>query len=330
MWVCCTVWIREAVKTFFQNSLLCVKMNVAETFSALGKILYLWFEAIILFFIPASWREKSIDGEVVLITGAGSGLGQLLAVRFAEKGARVVVWDINQKGLEETKRKVAEVGSKAYTYVCDITKREAVYETAKNVVNEVGNITILVNNAGIVTGTRFMDQPDDKILQTFHVNAISHFWTIKAFLPYMMENNHGHIVTVASAAGLNGSVRLSDYSASKFAAVGLAESLYLELTSDGYTGINTTLVCPFFISTGMFEGVKSSLIPILKPEYVVGRIMEAVLTNQLLLIMPRIGYPLLALKSLLPLRAVTELYATFGGFDFMNDFKGRKTQKKIN
>ena len=91
------------------------------------------------------------------------------------------------------------------------------------------------------------------------------FWqTIKAFLPDMMaksrvpgQKGYGHLVTVASIAGLSGSVRLADYCASKFAAVGLEESLRLELQCEGYNGIHSTVVCPFFISTGMFAGVDS-------------------------------------------------------------------------
>ena len=76
----------------------------------------------------------------------------------------------------------------------------------------------------------------------------------------MMTNNHGHIVTIASIAGLSGCVRLVDYSASKFAAVGFEESLRLELQCDGYNGITSTVVCPFFINTGMFDGVRSRLV----------------------------------------------------------------------
>lgn len=81
--------------------------------------------------------------------------------------------------------------------------------------------------------------------------------TLKAFLPGMVKRNHGHVVTIASGAGLFGVNRLLDYSASKFAAVGIDESLRIELTVEGKTGVKTTCVCPFYISTGMFEGVQT-------------------------------------------------------------------------
>ena len=85
---------------------------------------------------------------------------------------------------------------------------------------------------------------------------MAHFWTLKAFLPEMMENNRGHVVQIASSAGLFGVPGLTDYCASKFGAVGVTESLKLELYKQN-KDINVTLVCPYFIATGMFEGVVS-------------------------------------------------------------------------
>ncbi|CAG2170293.1 unnamed protein product, partial [Oppiella nova] len=133
--------------------------------------------------------------------------------------------------------------------------------------------------------------------------------TLKAFLPDMMTSTrgttgtdtpnkgYGHLVSVASVAGLSGSVRLADYCASKFAAVGLEESLRLELQCDGYTGIRSTVVCPYFINTGMFAGVSSSIIPIMEPTWVADEIMAAILTNQEVLVIPKLFYTLVALKS---------------------------------
>lgn len=81
--------------------------------------------------------------------------------------------------------------------------------------------------------------------------------TLKAFLPSMMASNHGHLVSIASLAGINGNARMTDYCASKFAAVGIEESVRLELRTGGFTGINSTVVCPFYINTGMFAGVNT-------------------------------------------------------------------------
>ena len=93
----------------------------------------------------------------------------------------------------------------------------------------MGHVSILVNNDGIVSGTALLDTPDSKIIRTFDVNILAHFWTLKAFLPAMISRQDGHIVNVASLAGHSGINKLVDYCASKFAAVGLDESLRVEL-----------------------------------------------------------------------------------------------------
>ncbi|RUS71580.1 hypothetical protein EGW08_020658 [Elysia chlorotica] len=127
---------------------------------------------------------------------------------------------------------------------------------------EVGDVDILVNNAGIVTGTKFLDSPDSMNIKTMDINCNAHFWTVKAFLPAMLKKNRGHVVSLASAAGLFGVSGLSDYCASKFAAVGFDESLRAEIAKMGKTGVKTTVVCPFYINTGMFEGAQSRILPI--------------------------------------------------------------------
>eukprot|EP00118_Oscarella_pearsei_P016586 m.159365 g.159365 ORF g.159365 m.159365 type:complete len:112 (+) comp38766_c0_seq4:30-365(+) len=101
---------------------------------------------------------------------------------------------------------------------------------------------------------------------------------MKAFLPSMLRKNHGHIVTMASGAGLVGTAGMVDYSASKFAAVGATEALHMELYTTGKTGVKTTTICPSTIDTGMFQGVTSrfpSLMPIVKSEYAAKRIMTS-------------------------------------------------------
>ena len=122
----------------------------------------------------------------------------------------------------------------------------------------MGDVDILVNNAGIVTGKKFLDATDGAIEKTFQVNTLAHFWLGKAFLPSMIDKNHGHVVTIASMAGIFGMAGLCDYCASKYAAVGFDESLRNELVAMAKDGIHTTVVCPYFINTGMFDGVQTS------------------------------------------------------------------------
>ncbi|ROL48304.1 Epidermal retinol dehydrogenase 2 [Anabarilius grahami] len=262
-----------------------------ETLQVLFMLLVYSLETFVRFFIPA--RRKSVSGEIVLLTGAGSGIGRLMALEFARLDARLVLWDINEDGNKQTARMIKEQhGARAYTYTCDCSDREEVYRVANQVKREVGDVTILINNAGIVTGKKFMESPDALIEKSMEM--------YKAFLPAMIAGNHGHLVSIASSAGLIGVNGLADYCASKFAAVGFAESMALELLAMGCDGVKTTIVCPFFINTGMFEGANTKfprLMPILDPEYACRKIVDAVRREQVYLYMPRSVYIIIALKK---------------------------------
>ncbi|MDF1666096.1 MAG: SDR family oxidoreductase, partial [Planctomycetota bacterium] len=261
--------------------------------------------------------------------GAASGLGRDMALTMTGLGATVVLCDINEKLLEKAVSDIqAKTGRAVFGYPCDISDRHAVYATAEKVKDEVGSIDILVNNAGIVSGDHFLNLPDEKIELTFGVNSLALFWTAKAFLPDMLERGQGHIVTVASAAGLVGTKKLTDYCASKFAAVGFNESLRMELRQRA-PGIKTTVVCPYYIDTGMFEGVKtrfSWLLPILKPSYVISKIITAIESNQAELIMPRF-VKVLPLARMLPTEVFDFLSDLIGVNACMDTFKGRAIVK---
>ncbi|XP_076167250.1 estradiol 17-beta-dehydrogenase 11 isoform X2 [Ptiloglossa arizonensis] len=257
-------------------------------------------ESVLLTFIPRRYRAKSIKGEIALITGGAGGIGSLIAKKLAKLGAHVVIWDVNRTGMEDTVREIKENGGKCCSYYCDITNREEVYKTAKAVQIEVGDVTILINNAGYVYGKTLLNLPDEEIERTYKVNILSHYWITKAFVRDMMRNNHGHIVTVASVAGLLGTYNCTDYSATKFAAIGYHESLFSELKAHGYDGIHATLVCPYFINTGMFQGVKPRLMPMLEPDYVAEEVVSGILLNQINVVLPWTIRYLLPLKCLIP------------------------------
>lgn len=257
-------------------------------------------ESIVKMFIPAKYKMKSIVGDIALVTGGGGGLGRLLALRLANLGAIVVVWDINKESLEETVKLVQAIGGTCYGYVCDLCDREDVYKKAAIVKQDVGKVSILINNAGVVSATKFLDTPDKLIIRTMEVNVMSHFWTVKAFLPSMMENNKGHIVNIASLAGHAGIPKLVDYCASKFAAVGFGEALDMELEAEGYN-IKSTIICPYFIrSTGMFENVQARIIPVLSPNEVAERTVTAMRCNEKMAILPGYLNVLVGLKRFFP------------------------------
>ncbi|KAJ0405121.1 hypothetical protein ATCC90586_009692 [Pythium insidiosum] len=245
-------------------------------------------------------RMKSVRGDVVLVTGGAMGIGRLLALKFARLGAIVVVWDLNEELGHKVVAEIEALGARGAFFQVNVTDRERVYAAAADVIQQFGGVDILINNAGIVDGKPILETSDSMIVRTMNVNATSHFWTIKAFLPGMLKRDRGHIVSIASAAGIFGCAGMVDYCASKFAAVGLMVSLRQELQAMG-RNINLTLVCPSFINTGMFEGVKPPLFTtLLSPEYVAEMIVAAIRRNQWKLLMPRILYVLEMLLLLLP------------------------------
>lgn len=121
-------------------------------------------------------RLKCIDGELCLITGAGGALGRLFAVEFAREGAHLVLWDCNAAANEQTAKMARELGAKVYTYTVDLSRRQSIYETAERVRVEVGDVTILVNNAGVVAGRRLLECPDELLERTLLVNCHALFW----------------------------------------------------------------------------------------------------------------------------------------------------------
>ncbi|XP_067048232.1 epidermal retinol dehydrogenase 2-like isoform X2 [Acropora muricata] len=275
--------------------------------------------------------RKNISGEIVFLTGAGSGLGRLMALKFAKLGATIACVDINQSANEGVVREIKSLGFNAHGFKCDCSSRQEIYRVAELVKKQVGDVTMLINNAGIVSGKKFLETEDWMIQKTMEVNTMAHFWTTKAFLPSMMVKNYGHVVTIASSAGFFGVPGLCDYCASKFGAAGFDESLNMELGALKKDGINTTVVCPYFMNTGMFEGVKTRfphLLPILDPEWAAEKIVDAVLRNQRVLFIPKILNFFVFLKGILP----TSTYHTMGDFfginSTMDEFKGRANMSK--
>jgi len=264
-------------------------------------------------------------GKRVLVTGAASGIGRLMSERFAAGGAEMVLWDLDAGILEGFAAALAAAGHRAHHYACDVSDRRAVSATAARVLAEAGPVDVLVNNAGIVSGKPLLEADDDAIERTLAVNTLALFWTTRAFLPAMIARGTGHVVTIASAGGICGTARLVDYCASKFAAMGFDDSLRLELARLGHRDIRTTVVCPFYIRTGMFHGVQTRvpwLLPILEPEYAADRIVDAVRRRRRRLVMPRFVLGVYAAR-LLPVPAFDALMHWLGVSRSMDEFTGR-------
>ncbi|XP_076261359.1 short-chain dehydrogenase/reductase family 16C member 6-like isoform X2 [Rhynchophorus ferrugineus] len=213
------------------------------------------------------------------VTGAGHGIGRELAIKYASEGAAVILWDINEKGNEETAKLIVNNGCrKPYTYTCDVSNRKNVLEVANKVKEEVGDVTILVNNAGIMPTHPLEKHTEQEIRKIMDINVLAHFWTLEAFLPAMKANNHGHIVALSSIAGVVGIPNLVPYSASKFAVRGYMEALTDELNWNSYNQIKTTVICPFMVNTGLCKKpfVKfENMLNLLEPKDVAEKIVLA-------------------------------------------------------
>ncbi len=267
-----------------------------------------------------------VSGKTVVITGGASGMGRLLALKMARSGGTIVLYDLDAGALDSTVEEIrATTGRDAHGFVCDVSDREEVYLTAGKVHESVGKVDILINNAGIVSGHRLMDTPDEKIEAVIGVNTLALFWVTKSFLPDMLEKGSGHIVTVASAAGLLGVDKQTDYSASKHAAIGFTESLRVELKKTGYPNIGTTIFEPFYVDTGMFGGVKTRfrrILPILGQDEATDRIVKAVRKNRQEIKMPFIVNLVPALH-LLPVNIFDRMMDFLGVNASMDEFVGR-------
>lgn len=279
-----------------------------------------------LFFKPF---KAPVKGAVVLITGAGSGIGRLMAVEAARRGARaVIIWDLNAEagaetaGMAEAAATAPRFRSGAFTV--DVTDAEVVHEAARQTLSEYGRVDILINNAGIVTGKPVLETTDRDVQRSFEVNTIAHYRTVREFLPGMIARDRGSVVTIASAAGLVGVPRLSDYNGSKFGAVGFAQSLREELRHMG-SHVHTLLYCPYYISTGMFAGVKtkfSLVLPILTPEKVATQVLDAIDKGTQFKVHPPI-VRLVQILQAFPVPFMDAMVEFFGVADTMNEFTGR-------
>jgi all-trans-retinol dehydrogenase (NAD+) len=268
---------------------------------------------------------RSIEGKTAVVTGGAGGIGRLLAFGLAERGAKVVAWDLDEAALERLEAEARERKLDIHGLRCDVSNRAEVYSRAEETAERFGHVWLLVNNAGIVSGKKFLETPDERIEKLIAVNVMAAFWTTKAFLPGMIGRGEGHIVTIASAAGIIGTTGLADYSASKFAAFGFAEAIRMELRKSR-APVRTTVVCPFFIDTGLFEGVKTRvpfLLPILKQDYVAKRILGAIIKGKKRLVLPFFVYSVWILR-LFPVGFLDAMADFFGVSSSMDDFTGRR------
>jgi len=193
---------------------------------------------------------KDFKNKVVVITGAGSGIGKASAEAFAAEGADVVIADIHEDRLQEVSSGIIARGGKALIKKVDVADRTQVEGLASFAIKEKGRVDILFNNAGVAIGATFDNTSIEEWEWIFSINFWGVLYGIKAFLPYMIERKYGHIVNTSSLAGLCSMPGMSAYSSTKFAVAGLGEALRAEVRK---YGIGVSTICPGVINTRVVE-----------------------------------------------------------------------------
>ena len=269
----------------------------------------------------------------VVITGGASGIGLIMGRRALEMGAKsLAIWDINQQNLDNVVKNhssLAKVmglkGDVVRGYRVDVSNFEAVKTAYQATVSDLGPVDILINNAGVVTTNKTFDENTQAdIDRTITINTMAPMYVALAMLPDMVKRDRGHILNITSAAGLLANPRMSVYAASKWAAMGWSDSVWIEL-KEKKSNVHITTFAPYFINTGMFDGVKSWFFPILDPEKTARKAMRAVEHNTRFK-----GYPFAfrfarLMQGLMPMRMTDWVFGElFGIYHAMDHFKGRK------
>lgn len=275
----------------------------STTFKRLKLLLYLS----ILKIVTQWYSKKALNNwavdkrwnwccEVAVVTGGAGGIGGHITQLLAGKGVRVAVLDIQDMTYDG--------GPNIAYFKCDITSSTQIAETAAKIRAKWGDITILVNNAGVVRGKTILEMTEKDVRFTFDVNSISHYLLAKEFLPAMVKRDHGMVVTIASLAAFITVPNMVDYASTKAAATCFHEGLSAELKMRyNAPRVRTILVNQGYTNTSLFTGYQNEdqfLMPTLEPEVVAQAIVDQILKGESgQIIMPKFaGIILPALRAL--------------------------------
>jgi all-trans-retinol dehydrogenase (NAD+) len=273
---------------------------------------------------------RSVEGKRVLVTGAAMGMGRLFAERaIAEQASAVVLWDVNESALNDTLNELRRQRPprSAATSSTSPTLR-AVADTAAAVLDDLGRIDVLINNAGVVRGNKYFWETDLErdTKFTIDVNTLAPMYVAHEFLPAMIAApGECRMLNLASAAGFTPNPRMAVYAASKWAVIGWSDSVRLELKQAGHDHVKVTTVCPYYVRTGMFDGARSApLLPILDPADVVDEAWSAMLAGRPFVVLPKTVMLSEMLKGVVP-TGVRDFIADhiIGVYHTMDDFTGR-------
>lgn len=203
----------------------------------------------------------------IMITGAGSGLGREMALRWAHEGSQLALSDVNEAGLAETLKLVREAGGDGFTQRCDVRDYSQLTAFAQACEERLDGIDIIVNNAGVASGGFFSELSLEDWEWQISINLMGVVKGCKAFLP-LLERSQGRIVNIASMAALMQGPAMSNYNVAKAGVVALSESLLIELKQQG---IGVHVVCPSFFQTNLLDSFRGPT-PAMKAQ--VGKLLE--------------------------------------------------------
>ncbi len=184
------------------------------------------------------------------ITGGGGGLGRALALKLAADGWTIGITDIKDEGLAESKELIEKAGGKAYTYKFDVAKREEYQKAFDDYISKVGGLDLQINNAGVGDGGLFGEYGLDNWEWITGINQMAVVYGSHFATQVMKKQRSGHIISIASAAGLANMPNMSMYNVTKAAVISLMETLYAELYSFGVT---VSVVCPTFFRSNVMQ-----------------------------------------------------------------------------
>ncbi|MFX1304943.1 MAG: SDR family NAD(P)-dependent oxidoreductase [Promethearchaeota archaeon] len=196
---------------------------------------------------------KVLKDKNCFITGAAKGIGRSFAIALAEEGMNLFITDIDLENLEKVKNEIEKLGVKVHAGKCDVSKFEDFVNVAKEFYSKLGDVDLLINNAGISIAGAVNNLELEDWKNVLDVNLWSVIHSLKAFLQRMLERGSGHIANVASINGIIGGPDPIPYITSKFAVVGLSEALYGQLIN---RGINVSVILPSYIRTDIYDKSK--------------------------------------------------------------------------
>jgi all-trans-retinol dehydrogenase (NAD+) len=267
---------------------------------------------------------QTLRGKRVLVTGAASGIGKAIASAAAREGAVLLLADLNEAHLAATADELRAAGATVHAYGADVTDAASVARLRDRVHADGGPIDVLVNNAGVVFGGAFLAVPLEKHVLTYQVNTIGLVAMTHAFLPDLVARPDAHLVNVASASGYIGLPFGATYASSKWAVIGFSESIDEELRLQGHAHVHVTSVCPSYVATGMFEGVRPPFsTQLLTPERLADLVVRAVLANAHVVRAPWLVKATPFLKGVSPYAVFSRVAAWLGVNTSMLPWRGR-------